>query len=539
MRMRLSFGFPTGGVAALLLSAPVLAQTQPDAGTLLRDMTPETLAPLAPSVDFDPQAEAPESGPEGGETVRLSAIRFEGNTVFDDERLRAVLGDDVLEESYDLKGLQSLANRISRHYREAGYPFARAVLPAQELSEGELRIEVVEGRYGEINAAGDEPYRASAEGYLSVLESGALIESAPLERATLLLGDLPGVSVSPVMRPGAEPGTGDLEVGVEEGDRFSGSVGVDNHGNRYSGEWRTQVGAQVNNLLGVGDELSFQALYSEENLWLGRLGYRRPLGHRGLEGSVSLARTEYDLGGIYADAGFTGTADVARVGLSYPLVRSQRSNLILEVGAVYKDMEDKLSGNTYEDKSSMALPLSLEFDHRDNVLGGGVTYGRFALAPGDLDSDAVDAPEGSHTRVNLDVARVQRLTESLTLFGQFRSQWADRELDSSETFTLGGARGVRAYPQGEGAGSRGWLAQMELRYRVGDFTPYLFHDAGRTAKFGDEDKRSIGGSGLGVRYAHGPWQAELAVAWKAWGGEPESDHRERAPRAWFAGGYRF
>ncbi|BBI48424.1 hypothetical protein HORIV_08450 [Vreelandella olivaria] len=100
-----------------------------------------------------------------------------------------------------------------------------------------------------------------------------MIQGNRLERTALLLGDLPGISVTPVMRPGEEPGTGDLEVDIAADRRVESYVGADNHGSRASGEGRAMVGAQANRLLKVGDELSVTALYSQEDLWLGRLAY--------------------------------------------------------------------------------------------------------------------------------------------------------------------------------------------------------------------------------------------------------------------------
>ncbi|KAG1315451.1 hypothetical protein G6F62_013759 [Rhizopus arrhizus] len=79
--------------------------------------------------------------------------------------------------------MQDLANQLTRYYRDAGYPFARVYLPAQGLENGVLRLQVVEGRYGEVKTEGDAGLAARAQAYLSPLKSGDIIESASLERA--------------------------------------------------------------------------------------------------------------------------------------------------------------------------------------------------------------------------------------------------------------------------------------------------------------------------------------------------------------------
>jgi hemolysin activation/secretion protein len=59
------------------------------------------------------------------------------------------------------------------------------------------------------------------------------------------------------------------------------------------------------------------------------------------------------------------------------------------------------------------------------------------------------------------------LPGGFTLYASFSGQRASKNLDSSEEFFLGGPNGVRAYPQGEGAGDEGWLSRLELRHGAG------------------------------------------------------------------------
>lgn len=185
-----------------------MAQELPDAGRILQESIPSQLQPMEPSVDFQPEGQQPGVTPAGGPKIQLSKITLTGNTIYSTEILLTVAGD-VLGKSYDLAGLRQLANRISRYYRDNGYPFTQAYIPEQSMAEGDLTIEVIEGRYGAVKATGDEALVAGAQGFLAPLEPGSVIESASLERATLILADQPGVSIVPVMRPGAETGSGD------------------------------------------------------------------------------------------------------------------------------------------------------------------------------------------------------------------------------------------------------------------------------------------------------------------------------------------
>lgn len=539
-------------IAGLLAAAPALAQTPPDAGQLLQENRPApTLLKPSPRIQILPPAEA--TTLPGGATVSLKAVRFSGNSIFSNDQLAAVLGA-VTGTSYDLAGLQGLAQRISQHYRAAGYPFARALVPEQKFTNGELEIAVVEGRYGKVSATGDARFVAAAQGFLSDLEPGSVINAASLERVTLILDDQLGIRTAPLIRPGQEAGTGDLLVDVHPTPAFKGEVGLDNHGNRYTGEYRARASLQWDSPFMLGDQISVRGNVSDEGQWLGSLGYSLPIGTSGLRGNVGYAHTRYELAKQFASLDATGTADITSLGLSYPLIRSKKTNLTLAGAYQYKKLEDKQGAtSTQNDKHSKVLPLTLQFDQRDGLGGGGITYGSVAYTHGDLDLDAAlsasDAAsartQGSFDKWNLDVARIQATPlNPLTLFARLSAQWAGKNLDSSEDFGLGGPNGVRAYPVGEGFGDQGWLAQIEARYQIGSLTPYVFWDAGHVTlnkkrwAAGNND-RKLAGYGLGARYNEPTWSVGASLAWRERGGEPTSDSQDRSPRLWMTAGWHF
>ncbi len=531
-------------VALALPTVQAWAQVPPDAGQILQQSQPFVQAPLAPSVVLDLEGEPLTEAESGGQTVNLKGVTFTGNSRFSEAELLQVLGD-AWTQPQDLAGLRHISNQISRYYREQGYPFARAFLPAQSLAEGVLKVEVVEGRYGSVEITGDQAELAEAVApYIASLSPGSLIASPSLERQMLLLGDLPGIDAMPVMRPGEQVGEGDLEVRVQATERISTWVGADNHGSRFSGAYRGRVGANAYRLLTPGDQLSITALYSSEDTWLGSLEYSLPLGGRGLRAEASYAITDYTLGKGFE--GYTGTAEVYRVGVRYPLVRRQQSNLSLSLHYQYKDLSDSIDFAGYRKATeSHAVPVAVQFDRRDGLGLGGVTFGTLVLTNGVLDQSLKAGPDEdySFSSLRLNVARLQSLGHGLDLYGRLDTQWANRDdLDGSESFSLGGPSGVRAFPNGEGSDSRGWLAQLELRYRAGaGWTPYLYYDQGYTPDGGIDqgDDRSISGAGVGVQYRRADFSINLSSAWALSGGDALSDDRQRSPRIWATAMYRF
>jgi len=529
-------------LAVILIALPGFAQTPPDSGQTLQQLqTPPQLPPASDGLVIEPQTQ--DSTAPGGPKAEVARIEFSGNSVFNTAKLEQVVAP-LLNKSYDLAGMRDIAWQITSFYQSNGYPFARAFLPAQTLNDGTIRIEIVEGRYGQVTAQGDDKLAVAAQRRLDSLKPGDVIASTALERATLLLSDLPGLRTAPLIRPGQELGSGDLLVAVEADKRYSGDITVDNHGNRYTGEYRASLGLNINPLLLVGDQLQLRGVVTSETLLLGSATYSAPIGSSGLRGQVGYAYTDYQLGKEYSSLDSTGKAHITSAGLSYPLVRSQRSNLTLSASYQHKRLtDDSLADSTR--RTSDSAPVSLLFDHRDSFLGSGVTYGSLIWTPGRVkfNDNVTGRPEGNFHKVTLDVARLQQLSNSLTLFARVSAQKSDSNLDSSEDFGVGGVYGVRAYPSGEGYGDQGILTQMELRYRIKQISPYLFYDLGhvRTNKFSDgsDNHRRIEGTGIGMRADYRNFTTDIAVAWRTKGGEPLSDSKDRDPRVWATLGYRF
>ncbi len=533
------------------ISSTAFAAQPPDAGRTLQEMVPVLSAPEnRPGITVA----APEitDGLAGGTQVDVTSVTFSGNTKFTEEVLRGVLGE-LSGKTYDMAAMKGLANLVSRYYRNHGYPFARAFLPPQPLTDGALRIDITEGCYGAIQAKSEDPRAGNAQSFLSDLQTGAVIESAALERATLILDDQPGFKSSPVVRPGQQTGAGDLDVLVERVSRFSGEVGLDNYGNRYTGNTRGHLDLFANSPFIFGDKVTLRTMLTSENMWMGEVGYSRPLGSSGLRGTVSYNQNYYQLGKEFANLKAHGTAKVSSVGLSYPLVRSQNTNVTLSSNLQEKKLQDIQDvAITQGNKSSLSLPITLNFDRRDTLGGGGVTYGSFSWTHGNLSLDtglaATDLntakTAGNYDKLNLDVSRLQALPANFTLYGRFSAQLTNKNLDSSEGFGLGGPSGVRAYPSGEGYGNEGMLAQLELRYAVNMFAPYVFVDGGNvrinhTPWAAGNNHRSIGGDGFGVRINHKDWNADVSVAWHTYGGIPQSDSNNNTPMAWATLGYKF
>src|SRR5690606_29570876 len=143
-----------------------------------------------------------------------------------------------------------------------------------------------------------------------------------------------------------------------------------------------------------------------------------------------------------------------------PFVRSRRFNVSGELQYDRKALEDRLGAfATQSDKDLDNWTVGLAGNFFD---GGGRGSNAFALryTRGYVHLDAltraIDAAtadtSGSFGKWTVNLQRLQTFTQAFAIYLSYQGQFADGNLDSAEKLSLGGAYGVRAYPQGEAAG---------------------------------------------------------------------------------------
>jgi hemolysin activation/secretion protein len=458
-------------LALLALGQSVAAQQIPGAGTQLQQLPPPPQQQPAaePRIRIE-EATAPAAPGSDSIRVRVDQLNVTGATRFTAAELVAVAQFKPGAE-LALSDLQAMAARITEFYRQHGYFVARAYLPPQDVTRHAVTIAVVEGTYGKVTLRNTSRLSDGvALARLDGLEGTDPIALAPLESRLLLLSDLPGVTTTSTLVPGATPGSSDLVVEIVPGPLVSGSVDVDNAGNPYTGEERVGATVNLNNPLGRGDLASLRLLTSGPGLKYGRLSYQMPFGARAAAG-VAYSRLEYRLGKQFKPLDADGSAEVASVFGTLNLVRSRRSNLY--AGLAYEDrtFQDRIGlFDAVTDRKVHAGIASLNGDRQDDIGGGGVNSFSLALTAGSLDirtpealaADAVTArSNGSYQKLWFNLARLQRITDTLSLRGSVFGQLASKNLDPSEKMVLGGMDGARAYPQGEAFGDQGYLARLE------------------------------------------------------------------------------
>jgi hemolysin activation/secretion protein len=531
--------------SALALAAAQAFGAPPDAGQILQEPRGPVQPPPVPAPTLSVENPAAGQVPEGGPRVELLAVRFSGNTAFMTEALQRLVADAV-GQPLSFAELTRLAERVTRHYRDAGYLVARAYLPAQEVKGGTLDIAVLEGTLGQVELRNTAGLNASALAPLRRLPLQSAVQEQSLQRSLLALADLPGVAVQSTLRPGTAIGASDLLVEVQKTRAFQGSVDLDSYGSVYTGQYRVGTSLYWNNPLDRGDQLSLRLQASDARLHYERIGYQLPLGEWGTRVGVAYSNMHYRLGKDFEALDADGQARIASLYLRQPLLRSQTANWYAQLQFDDKTLRDTVGRTSTTTKSDLRnVVLGINGDWQDGVGGGArnalalnLTTGKLRLDADSLLQDAASAKSaGSFSKFNYQLQRLQALTPRLALALNFGGQQANRNLASAEKFSLGGSQGVRAYAQGEASGDEGWLATAELRWQAAlGWQLTAFHDSGsvktnRRPWVNGSNRRHLEGAGLGVLWSTERLSFSFTAAWPM-GRDAAQPDTSRGPRLW-------
>lgn len=526
-----------------------------------RDAVPPVASPAAPA-----------SSAADGPTVRLRSFTLVGDaTVFSREELQAMLAP-ALGRTMSLAELRNALLPITTQYRERGYFLARAVLPPQDVTDGVVKVQILEGKLDPVDGVSlsSQPKRLSPKLAQALvarpLQAGAALRLADVERGVLLLNDLPGIAASANLEPGSAPDTTRLVLDVTEQRPWSAQLSADNHGSRYTQSARVGAQAAWYGLTGHGDLSSLELNASPNGDYrYARLGHSAVISATGLRLGLALSALDYRVGQELSALDATGNAQTVSATARLPIVRSRDANVSAHLAADHKRLRNEVLAARTSDKRVDLLSAEL---NADRLQGDAFTAGDVSLGVGRLDLGANAAslaqdqgPQGARTqgtfaKLNLSASHERRVAQRLTLAVQAQAQVASKNLDSSEQFLLGGADGVRAYPSGEAAGASGVRASVEARWlafshaAAGDLSLQAFADWGHIRRLQDasdltqttDNSYSIAGAGVGATLTQ-PGRWEVRAQWAhAIGSNPgrnpttgfDSDGRSSKSRAWLS-----
>jgi hemolysin activation/secretion protein len=471
---------------------------------------------------------APTRAPAGAERIRftLQQVEIEGATVLAPETLR-LLYADRLDREISLEEVYVIADSVQRAYRAEGYFLARAIVPAQEITDGRVRLVVVEGYISDVQVEGDVgPIADKIAAYLQDVVQRRPLKLDVLERALLLANDLPGVRVVGVLRPSPDlPGAAQL-VATAERKRFEGLALVDNYGSSFTGKWQGFGSVSANSFTSQGEQVTLSGLISNppentsRNQKVGQFSASFRPGSSGWYARTLISYCDSRPTQDLREFDFESDTLLIRIAGGYPIIRSRNRNLTAEAGFDFIDSNtDIFTDQTFSRDRLRVLYTSLTADMRDAWRGASTASLELrqgipvfnASRSGDGFLSRVDGT-GLFTKIGGSVSRLQALIGDFAVFGVVAGQYAFNPLLADEEFNLGGARFGRGYDPGELSGDQGIGFSGELQYTrypgleyMNRFQLFGFYEVGKVWQRDAGEGESLASAGGGVRLWPTPW----------------------------------
>jgi len=530
-----------GIVMTAVITASATAQTAVQEVTARRSLDRATAPQPLPEarVRFTSQR-----APANADQIRftLNGVTLVGATAFDADALSALYAQDIGRE-ITLTQVFGVAAALQDAYRAEDMIFTRVIVPAQEIIDGVVRLEVIEARIDDIVLEEPEgpvgPVRALARRMVAALIGVDNPTGAQIERAILNINELPGVTratIVPQPTGGASRGGLTLYLNIER-DPFEAVLYADNRQTPAIG--RNVAGATVTlkSYSAAADTTSL-SIFNSFDVFSDRVPetgavdgpgdfderttlyaqHQRAVGTDGATVAVKGLYSRTRLGDDLASVGVTGDQVFASAELSYPIIRSRSREVGVSAQFDYLDSETDISNGRLRisDDRIRAAAVSLSGLQRD---ARGYTSFNATVRQGldildatqsdDLERSRFDG-EAVFTLIRGEAERQVALDGAFDIFARVGAQYAFDPLLAAEEFAIGGLSYGRGFDPSEFTGEHGVGASAELRrnWRLDlmgvqlSLQGYGFADYGViwNVKDGEPKREDLFSAGGGVRF---------------------------------------
>ena len=460
---------------------------------------------------------------EGDVCVQIDSIVFVGATLLSDsEKVR--LTGPFIGRCLNMNQISEVVRGTTNLYIERGYVTTRVFVPAQDLSSRRLEIRIIEGEVESIRLNDDSlaDRRRIAMTFPFGLV-GKPLNLRDIEQGMDQLNRLPSVNAQLRIEPGEKVGGSRIVVKDQAGKMWRFRVGLDNSGQKSTGETKAFASMDKDNLLGLNDMFSLNLSGDAKALHdMSRLKSRSisayhtvPFGYWSMMTSVSVSEyhTYLEGGGTeYVSDGCTSTygLDVNRI-----VHRDSQSKTTAGISLGIKDVDnyiekERLVAGSY-DLSILGVSLGHHRRAFDGVLGLNAEFHRglpLFGAPQDSTSQR-SVPKHEFRKLFLTGSWMRPFEiagHSFTFNAQGFGQWSPDTLYNSERLDLGGRYTVRGFQLDSLGGDSGGYTRNELAMSLlpqdlsgclvpvfNDLEVYVGYDAGFIHRDKDDEYERGGG----------------------------------------------
>lgn len=476
------------------------------------------------------QTPAPVAPPEP--TLEIRRYVIDGTLPLSESEVSATLAP-FTGPGRTIGDIQKAAEALEQRLRARGQAFHRMFVPAQRPTNGEIRLQVVSFKLGQVEVVGNQHFdTANVRASLPTLVEGQSPEVTQLGADISASNNNPAKQVSVTFRESRQPSTVDALVRVQDTPptAFIASLTANQHvsGGTNPGNMVRLTGAfQHANLFNRDHVMTLSYTTDPRNMSdMSLLGayYQVPLYGTGMTASAYYTQSDINSGRVQQGAGFfdvSGSGRFYGLRLTKALGRSGSLQPTISAAIDERIFENSTTFNgapIQPDVSSRVV--SVQASLRDETSWGtwsATLEHAVNVGGGSRNSDATHAANGGDRNWRLwrYNAELVAPVSGWQLVGRLRGQSSSNFLVAGEQFGLGGANSVRGFSDRVVAGEQGHQWSLEaLGPALGGtgLRPAVFADGGRVLARATGLTESIASAGVGVRWYKSNLQVSLDLA---------------------------
>ena len=454
----------------------------------------------------------------------IAGYKVLGNSLLSQEKISEATLPYVGPQS-DFETIQKALESLERAYLAAGYGSIKVELPEQELEEGLVTLQVIEGVLRDISIASSGFYDdANVRNSLPALQPGLPILLMALNRNLVLANDTATKVSNVTFRRNANNRDVDAVVKVQAEDPQRWLAVLDNTGSDLNGNYRMGLVYQHANVWNRDHALVLQ-LMSSPGYWgqvrIIALGYRVPLYGLGDTLDFNASDSNVDSRGTVSGTDIAAVGKGQIAGLRYTHNLDPSAEWQHKLSAALETRRYGNSGNT-GDSALSTMPLQLAYS------GSWRTAQRDANWSATWQQNIPAGPQGWEADLQGQGGRAgaraafqawkfsaqltQRFANQWTVRAGLSGQWTQDLLIAAEQFGIGGADSVRGFAEREAAGDQGLRLGLEVGLVPWEsgalrLIPVFFTDAATARRnaplAGEIASQTLASAGLGVRAVYG------------------------------------
>jgi hemolysin activation/secretion protein len=444
--------------------------------------------------------------------------RVSGNTRLEPQQVEKAVYP-YLGPQRTIQDIENATLALEKIYHEAGYKTVLVNIPEQDVDQGIVLLEVIEGSIGRVRISGSRYFSLGRiREKLPALQPGEVPNLPELQEQLSALNQASkDRTITPVMRAGRTPGTMDIELVVEDQFPLHGGITLNNRDTQDTTALRASASLQYDNLWQKEHSLSLLAQTSPEDtdevkVFSGTYVMRLPDDRTYL--ALYGVKTDSDVA-TADNLSVLGDGTILGARLIFPLPATETRLQSLTLGVDYKDFNNGAMGSqvpiSYVNWSAKYSRTHLGTDSRTGY-GVGVNFGLRGI--GNTDEEFAAKRTGgkpSYAALQLEADHLVKVAGDYGLFASVKGQLASGALVDNEQFGAGGVSTVRGYYESQQLGDHALQARLELRTpTLSELYPeYIsnlhflaFIDAAKLwlrDAVGGPDEFELAGAGLGLR----------------------------------------